>query len=364
MAHGAAQAIGAGAPGDLWSITASSPPGDWMVRPEVAAPLLIAAGAYAVGWWQLRRRGGAVSEWRVAASVAGLLSVLVALSAPFDRLAHASFAAHMLQHLLLIAGAAPLLLLADPFAALCWALPAPVRSRAGRLLRAGTPLRALWRVLTTVWVAWLAHVAAVWLWHLPSAYDAAVADRVVHDVEHLVFFGTAILFWWPIVQPAPRLRAPTGYGVRVGYLVLAAMQGALLGLLLAMSRETWYRAYPSAEDQSLGGLVMWGLGGAVDMLAVLILLGCYLGSQDGEVPPRKLVRIRVDFNRREDSRTIALGSSAEVPEEVRREGALVILYEPGDIECEAIVRRGRRWEWVADILDGTIRESAIDSTGT
>jgi len=76
-----------------------------------------------------------------------------------------------------------------------------------------------------------------------------------------------------------------------------------------------------------------------------------------------MVRIRVDFNRREDFRTIALGSSAEIPEEARREGALVILYEPGDIECEAVVRRGRRWEWVADILDGTIRKSEIKSTG-
>ena len=280
MAHGAAQAFGAGAPGDLWSVAMSSAPGAWIVRPEVAAPLLIAACACAVGWRQLRRRGGSTSGWRVAASAGGLLSVLVALSAPLDRLAHVSFAAHMLQHLLLIVGAAPLLLLADPFAALCWALPSSVRSRAGRLLRPGTPLRSIWRGLTTVSVAWLAHVAAVWLWHLPSAYDAAVADRVVHDVEHLVFFGTAVLFWWPIVQPAPRLRAPTGYGIRVGYLVLAALQGALLGLLLAMSRETWYRAYPSAEDQSLGGLVMWGIGGAVDMLAVLILVGCYLGTQD------------------------------------------------------------------------------------
>ena len=94
----------------------------------------------------------------------------------------------------------------------------------------------------------------------------------------------AVLFWWPIVSPAPRLRPPAGYRARVVYLVLAAMQGALLGLLLAMSRETWYRAYPSAEDQSLGGLVMWGIGGAVDMLAVLILVGIYLGSQDRAEP--------------------------------------------------------------------------------
>jgi putative membrane protein len=284
MAHGAVQSVGAGASSDLWSVATSSGPGDWIVRPEAAAPVLIVAGAYVLGWWQLRRRGGAVSAWRVAASGGGLLSVLVALSGAVDRMAHASFAAHMTQHLLLIVVAAPLLLLADPFAALCWALPAPVRARAGRLLRPGTPLRGLWRALTMVSVAWLAHVAAVWLWHLPSAYDAAVADRVVHDAEHLIFFGTAVLFWWPVIQPAPRLRVPTGYGMRVGYLVLAALQGALLGLLLAMSRETWYRAYPSAEDQSLGGLVMWGIGGAVDMLAVLILVGCYLGSQDRAAP--------------------------------------------------------------------------------
>jgi putative membrane protein len=283
MAHGAAGAAGPGTPGDLWAVAMSAPDG-WSVRPEVAAPLLVVAGAYAVGWWRLRRRGGEVSSWRVAASAGGWLSVLVALSSPIDRLAHASFAAHMTQHLLLIVVAAPLLLLADPFAALCWALPPSIRARAGRLLRRGAALRGVWRVLTAASVAWLVHVAAVWLWHWPAAYDAAVADRVVHDAEHLVFFGTAVLFWWPIVNPAPRLRAPTGYGIRVVYLVLTALQGAFLGLLLATSREAWYRAYPSADDQSLGGLVMWGLGGAVDMLAVLILVGLYLDAQDRAEP--------------------------------------------------------------------------------
>ena len=278
MAHDAAPMLAAGTLGDIWSVAALAA-GGWSARPEVAAPLLIAGGVYAVGWWRLRRRGGAVSGWRVAASGGGLLSVFVALSPALDQLAHSSFVAHMVQHLLLIVGAAPLLLLADPFAALFWALPAPLRVGAGRLLRPGTPLRRLWRGLTAMSVAWLVHVAALWLWHLPIAYDAAVADRAVHDIEHLVFFATAVLFWWPIVQPAPRFQAPTDYGARVVYLVLAAMQGALLGLLLAMSPQTWYRAYASANDQSFGGLVMWALGGAVNMLAVLILLGRYLGSQ-------------------------------------------------------------------------------------
>ena len=278
MAHGAPSAFGPASTGDVWSVTTLAS-GPWSARPEVVAPLLILAGAYAVGWWRLRRRGGSVPGWRVAASAGGLVSLALALSAPLEQLAHASFAAHMVQHLLLIVVAAPLLLLANPFAALVWALPAPVRGGVGRWLRPGSPLRRLWRGLTLMSVAWLAHTAALWLWHLPIAYDAAVADRALHDLEHLVFFGTAVLFWWAVVEPAPRLRPPAGYGARVVFLVLAALQASLLGLLLTMS-PGWYRAYPSAEDQSLGGLVMWAVGGAVDMLAVLIVLGRYLGSQD------------------------------------------------------------------------------------
>ena len=279
MAHGAASGFGVDSPGDVSSF-ATLASGVWSTRPEVVAPMLIVAGAYAVGWWRLHRRGGSVSGWRVAASGGGLLSLFIALSAPLEQLAHASFAAHMVQHLLLIVVAAPLLLLANPFAALVWALPAPVRAGAGRWLRPGAVLRRIWSGLTLMSVAWVAHTAAMWLWHVPIAYDAAVGDRTLHDVEHLVFFGTAVLFWWPVVQPAPRLRPPAGYGARVVYLVLTAMQGGLLGLLLAMSPQLLYRAYPSAEDQSLGGLIMWAVGGAADMLAVLILLGRYLGSQD------------------------------------------------------------------------------------
>lgn len=279
MAHGAA----AETPGAIWSLAPLATEA-WSGRPEVVAPLVIAASAYAVGWWRLSHRGGSVSAWRVTASAGGLLSVFIALSPPLDRMAHVSLAAHMMQHLLLIVVAAPLLLLADPFAAFLWALPRQLRLSAGRLLRPGTPLRRLWRGLTLMGVAWLAHAATVWLWHLPRPYDAAVADRLVHDLEHLAFFATAVLFWWPIVQPAPRLGPCPTDGARVVYLVLAALQGGLLGLLLTLSPEAWYRAYANTEDQSLGGLLMWGVGGAVDMLAVLILTARYLGSQDRAEP--------------------------------------------------------------------------------
>ena len=281
MAHG---------PAAEWTLTTSA----WDARPEVAATLVLVAGAYAIGWSRLARRGEPVSRWRLAAAGAGVLSLAVALLSPLDRMAHASFAVHMVQHLLLIAVAAPLLLLADPFAALLWVLPSPLRAAAGHLLRPALPLRRLGLRLTGLPVAWLVGALVIWLWHLPIAYDAAVGDRVIHDVEHLAFFASAVVFWWPIVQPHPRLRPPASYGARVAYLVLAALQGGLLGLLLASSPSPWYRAYASVEDQSLGGLVMWGLGGAVDMLAVLVLMARYLASQDRATPPDRAGALDAD----------------------------------------------------------------------
>jgi hypothetical protein len=73
-----------------------------------------------------------------------------------------------------------------------------------------------------------------------------------------------------------------------------------------------------------------------------------------------MARIRVDFNRREGPRTVAV-SAEDVPQSELVVGSIVTLYEPGDIECEAVLRHGTRWEWVADILDGTIRDSEQNS---
>ena len=69
-----------------------------------------------------------------------------------------------------------------------------------------------------------------------------------------------------------------------------------------------------------------------------------------------MTRLLVDFNCREDTRTIAILHPEEIPDDERKVGSLLTLYEPGSIECEAILRRGEHWEWVADMLDGTIRE--------
>src|SRR5207244_52150 len=133
------------------------------------------------------------------------------------------------------------------------------------------------------------YALTMWLWHLPPAYDAAFADPLLHDVQHVTFLLSAVLFWWPVIDPAPRGSDALHPGWRIAYLVLAAFQGSTLGLLLALSPSVLYASYafgPAApgttalEDQARGGVVMWAAGGAVEMAAVLILVFRFLVQEE------------------------------------------------------------------------------------
>jgi cytochrome c oxidase assembly factor CtaG len=190
----------------------------------------------------------------------------------------------MAQHMLLVTVAAPALLLAEPFPAVLWALPRPARVRAGRWLHRAAPAGRVLAGATAMTVTWIAYAAVLWGWHLPAAYDAALSDRRLHDLEHVAFFVGAGLFWWPVVRPAPRLRPPAPPPLRIVYLVLGAFQTAALGLLLTVAPMALYRTYATGagaaaalDDQTWGGVIMWTVGGLVDMLAVLVLLHRSLG---------------------------------------------------------------------------------------
>ncbi|HEU5197823.1 MAG TPA: cytochrome c oxidase assembly protein [Methylomirabilota bacterium] len=255
----------------------------WRWRPEVTLPLTVALFVYALGWTRLalrspaRRRPALVA--RLALSLAGLVLAAVALLGLHDA-AHERFAAHMAQHLLLMMVAVPLLLLADPLPAALWALPAPLRRGLGVLLAEGALLRRGWRAVTRLPVAWILYALVLWLWHLPAAYDAALARGWLHDLEHLSFTAAAVVFWWPVIAPAPRVAAPAAPVARVVYLVLAALSGGALGVLLAASPAPLY-AYATGDplaDQAWGGVLMWAVGGAIDMAAVLAVVARVLGG--------------------------------------------------------------------------------------
>jgi putative membrane protein len=256
----------------------------------VVAVLGTLTAVYAIGWTRLTRRSPVrVRRWllgRLAVGMAGIAALAVALLG-LDAAAHESFVAHMIQHLLLLIVAAPALLLSDPMAACAWVLPSRWRRGLAGMLGTHAPLRRGWRAVTRMPVAWTAYALTLWLWHVPAAYSAALADARVHDLEHLTFFASAVLFWWPVLGRG-RWSQAGGSAARIVYVVLGAFQGAALGVALLVSRAPWY-AY-TLEDQARGAVVMLAAGGVIDMAVVLFVVYRFLCRDDAR--PVSLTALR------------------------------------------------------------------------
>ena len=280
----AALSFAAALPSAAWAHTGRAPePHDlwtsWTLAPTVIVGLLFALWMYQRGVRALWRRGGAgrgVARWRVACFAGGMLAIAIALVSPIDAMGSALFAAHMTQHMLLVVVAAPLLMLGDVGTAALWALPIAARRDVGMWWRHAGVLPAIWRALRRPLVAWTLHVGALWLWHLPSMYDAALRDEALHVVEHASFFLTALLFWYPLAEPHARRRV--GLGVATLYLFAAGLQCTLLGALISFARRPWYFVHfgttsawglTPLEDQQLAGLIMWIPAGLVYLIALV-----------------------------------------------------------------------------------------------
>lgn len=272
------------APHDLWK--------SWTIAPAVLAGSLVSAIAYARGLRVLRARTRgrrSAARWRPWCFAAALLAILVALVSPVDALGGALFSAHMVQHLLLMMIAAPLMVLGDPMTAFLWALPTAPRHAVGAWWMRRRALRSAWGVLALPIVAWTLHVVALWAWHFPSFYDRAVADGPLHVLEHATFFLTALLFWWMPFRPHGRRLAG---GPALLYLFAAALQSTILGAVLALARHPLYVAHLGTtrawgltplEDQQLAGLWMWVPAGLVYLVALVPLAMRVLRDRDGGV---------------------------------------------------------------------------------
>jgi putative membrane protein len=257
----------------------------WHGRPDVALVLVALGTVYAIGWWRLRAQGhrNLAPRWRLAAYLGGLLAVAIALLSPVAGLAHMLFSAHMVQHQILLMVAPPCLLLGNPLPFVVWGLPVTLRRLVRGPLRSHGRLRRAFGFMTWLPVAGVVYTVSLWAWHVPAAYEAALRSGMVHDLEHLAFFGAAVLFWWPIVNPAPRQRWPRGglyYGVRIAYLIVATAQNTLLGAILGLTERVLYPSYApgrglfglsALDDQALGGGIMWS-GGHMYLVAILVLL--------------------------------------------------------------------------------------------
>lgn len=252
----------------------------WELHPAVLAGIGAAAACYGIGLRTLWRRAGSgrgISHRRAAAGGAGLAVLLLALVSPIDALGHALFSAHMVQHLLLLVVAPPLLVAGAPLYVGFWALPRRSRRRLGdwwhRARRGRRAARAALRPLPV----WLTNVVILWFWHLPAAYDLAVRIEPIHALEHASFLVAAFLFWWLPFRHAGR-RMDRGAGII--YVFTAGLQCSALGAILTFSGSAWYavHAHTTAalglsplQDQQLAGLIMW-IPAAVVYLGAAALL--------------------------------------------------------------------------------------------
>ena len=268
----------------------------WDLRIEIIATLVLMGCIYTRGWWHLHRqpanRNRLANGWRLAAYLGGLFILGVALMSPIDVLGGQLFFMHMIQHLLLVMIIPSLLLLANPLPFLMWGRPARPRHQVGRLLSRGSAFRRGLYTLTAPGLVWMAFVAFLLGWHDPNAYDAALRSDLIHDLEHLTFFVTAMLFWWLIIGAGPRLRS-LSRGVRLALLLVTVPVNMAAGVVIAFASQpiyTYYTTVPrlwgiTAElDQMIGGVIMWIPGSMMYLLAALIIISRMIQTEANEEP--------------------------------------------------------------------------------
>jgi cytochrome c oxidase assembly factor CtaG len=206
--------------------------------------------------------GKALGAARLLSFCAGMLTLVLALLSPLDTLAARMFSAHMVQHLLLMMVAPPLLVWSRPTLAWLWAFPLPERRGIGRWWATSPRLQSLYAFLMLPLTVWLLASLALWFWHIPGMYDWALANDFVHAIEHGCFFLTSLAFWTLVM--APYGERNTRHGVAMIAVVTFALHSGILGALLTFAAAPLYQVHGTPpfsltplEDQQLAGLIMW-----------------------------------------------------------------------------------------------------------
>lgn len=249
-------------------------PAGWSFdHPSLTVPLALTLMLFVVGSLRLWLKAGVgrgVPLWSAALFAIGWLTLAAALVSPLHELGERSLALHMIEHELLMAVAAPLLVCSKPVPAMLWALPRSTRLALGLL--PGTPIGGIWRMLTRPLIATVVHGIAIWVWHVPLLFQSALEHEALHWLQHASFFVTALLFWWALLETARRGL----HGVAVGDLFVTSVHTGLLGALMGLAPRLLYQPSSSPpwgitplQDQQLAGLIMWVPGGTIYAVAAL-----------------------------------------------------------------------------------------------
>jgi putative membrane protein len=242
----------------------------------IVIPLLVSAVLYGIG---------SVKAWRGARALAyftGWLTLALALLSPFHSLAEHLFTWHMVEHEIIMAVSAPLLVLGRPIGVLLWGLPHKVRLSLTHATRQPV-IQRCWSWLTRPLNATLIHAVAIWVWHAPPLFDAAVTHEVLHRLQHLSFLVSALLFWYSLLRTSRS-------GEALWHLFFTMLHTSLLGALLALSPRVLYAAQTAhslawgltpLEDQQLAGIFMWVPAGTIYAGAALFFAARWISPSKG-----------------------------------------------------------------------------------
>lgn len=254
----------------------------WTFEPLPTLGIAVALGWW---WWAVRRVDAAhpanpVPRRRSVSFGLGMAAIAVALLSGIDRWDTTLFWVHMIQHVLLALVAAPLIAYAAPITLILRVASPGTRRRWILPVLHSRVLRAL----TFPVVAWILFAGVMWVAHFSPLFDAALEDPFLHDLEHLLFLGTALLFWWPAVaqDPAP-WRMP--HPVRAMYVFLQMPQNTLLAVIILGATAALYPHYATTErtwgpspleDQQIAAGIMWLAGDAIFLVAILLIVAGWM----------------------------------------------------------------------------------------
>src|SRR5215831_1406668 len=251
----------------------------WSLPPVATLAVELVAVIYLRGWWRLRvARVPFVPTWRAVSFVSGLLTVWIALASPIDAINSLLLTAHMLQHMLLVMVAPPLILLGAPLVPIVNGLPGVARELVGRIAKLPAVEHA-GRGLTNPVAGLLLIGVVMFAWHTPALYELAIKSDLLHEVEHISFLLAALVFWWPVVLPWPS-RAQWPRLAMVPYLLLADLQNTALSAILAFSDRVLYPSYAAPphifgvsalDDQVAAGAFMWVAGSIGFVLPAIVI---------------------------------------------------------------------------------------------
>jgi len=238
----------------------------WSLPVPVTFALLCAAFIYFRGWFRVRRLfPSTIAAWRLAAFMSGLLLLWIPVASPLRAFDHDLLTMHMVQHVLLMAVAPPLILLGAPVRPFLYGLSQRFVSITLVPFLRWPTVEGLGRILTHPVFAWLAAMVVLIGWHVPALFRLGLRSDSWHEVQHASFFVTGLLFWWPVVQPWPSVARWPRWHIPL-YLFLATLPCDALSAFLAFCDRVVYSSYLTAprlsdlsalQDQQCAGALMW-----------------------------------------------------------------------------------------------------------